>query len=144
MEHALEDLIRRYGLFAVFVGGATEGDLTLVVTGALAHLGYFGFVLATALGCLGAVCVDCIWYALGRTRATVIRSSRFYQQAGPWVEGMAERTGPREILFARLILGARIPSMIFWGIRETPFLRFVTLDTIGCAVWGLTLSGLGY
>src|SRR5262245_24162831 len=136
MEHVLEDLIRRYGLYAVYFGGATEGDLTLILTGALAHLGYFGFVPATALGCLGAVTIDSMWYMLGRNRAALIRSSRFYQQAGPWVEGLAQRVGAWEILFARFIFGARIPSMIFWGTHKVPFDRFVVLDIIGCFAWG--------
>jgi len=144
MEHVLEDLLLRYGLFAVFLGGATEGDLTLILTGALAHLGYFGFVPATAVGCLGAVCIDSFWYMLGRTRADRIRGSRFYQQAGPWVEMMAERVGPWEILFARFIFGARIPSMIFWGTRKVPFDRFLALDIVGCTAWGFVLSALGY
>jgi membrane protein DedA with SNARE-associated domain len=143
MEH-LEELIRRYGLLAVFIGGATEGDLTLVLAGALAHLHYFNFVLAAAVGSLGAVCIDSICYTLGRTRAGVIRSSRLYKQAGPTVEALAARIGPWEILIARFILGARIPSMVFWGACEIPIVRFVALDAAGCALWGGGLAALGY
>jgi membrane protein DedA with SNARE-associated domain len=144
MEQLLEDFIRRYGLLAVFVGGATEGDGTLVVSGALAHLGYFGFALATAVGGCGAVCNDCKWYALGRRGAGVVRANRFYKQAGPSVEGLVTRIGAWEILIARFVLGARIPSMIFWGTQHMAFTRFLAFDAAGCALWATILSGLGY
>jgi len=144
MEQTIESLIRRFGLIAVFVGGATEGDGTLIVTGALAHLGYFNFVVATFLGCLGAFCIDVMWYTLGRTRADSIRNSRLYSQAGASVERLAARIGAWQVVIARFIFGARIPSMIFWGMHGTPIIRFVVLDFIGCALWAGFLSGLGY
>jgi membrane protein DedA with SNARE-associated domain len=144
MEAALLSFVRRFGLLAVMLGSATEGDGTMVVAGALAHLGYFHILLAIAAGCLGAFCADCMWYTLGRTRAKSIRSSRFYAQAGPAVERIAARLGLWQITVARFILGARIPSMIFWGMNEVPFVRFALLDALGCVLWGSVLAGLGY
>lgn len=144
MEKALEDLIGRYGLLAVFVGGATEGDGTMVVTGALAHLGYFNFVVATAVGCVGALGIDMMWYGLGRWRADAIRQSRIYVRTGPTVERLAARVGMWEILVARFILGVRIPSMIFWGTQQVSLARFAVLDAAGCVLWGSVLAGVGY
>ena len=39
----IEDLIKQYGLWAVFFGVMIEGDLTLLFAGVLAHYGLFGF-----------------------------------------------------------------------------------------------------
>jgi membrane protein DedA with SNARE-associated domain len=144
METTVESLIRRFGLLAVFIGGATEGDGTLVVTGALAHLGYFGFALATGVGALGAFTIDCSWFFLGRVRGPSIRSSRLYAHAGPAVERLIGRLGVWQLVIARFIPGARIPSMIFWGMQGTPLARFAILDLIGCGAWAGLLSALGY
>jgi cation transporter-like permease len=46
----LESLVLRYGLAAVFIGSAFEGDFTLILAGVVAHLGYFPFPLAVAAG----------------------------------------------------------------------------------------------
>jgi membrane protein DedA with SNARE-associated domain len=144
VETTVESLIRRFGLLAIFVGGATEGDGTLVVTGALAHLGYFGFALATGIGALGAFAIDCSWYFLGRVRGSAIRSSRLYAHAGATVERLIGRLGVWQLVIARFIPGARIPSMIFWGMQGAPLARFAILDSIGCSAWAAVLSALGY
>ena len=44
----LEQLLVRYGVAAVFVGAAIEGDFVLILSGVVAHLGYFP--LAVAIG----------------------------------------------------------------------------------------------
>ena len=35
-------------------------------------------------------------------------------------------------------------SMLFWGVRGTPFWRFALIDAAGCALWAAALGGLGY
>ena len=45
---SFEHLILRYGLAAVFVGAAVEGDLTLILAGVAAHLDYLSFPTAVA------------------------------------------------------------------------------------------------
>jgi len=46
----LEALVLRYGLVAVFIGSAFEGDFTLILAGVAAHLGYFPFAFAVLAG----------------------------------------------------------------------------------------------
>lgn len=140
----MEQFLERYGLLAVFLGAATEGDGTATLAGALAHLGYFPFVAAFAAGWGGAVSLDWFLFAVGRRFAASIRSSLPYRHAGPTVERLAARVGMGEILVARFILGARMPSMVFWGSQGVPFWRFAAYDTVGCAAWAGALVGFGY
>jgi hypothetical protein len=42
MEHPLYDIIGQYGIYAVFALCTVEGDITLLISGVLAHSGFFG------------------------------------------------------------------------------------------------------
>jgi membrane protein DedA with SNARE-associated domain len=140
----MEELITRYGLIAVFVGAAIEGDMVVILSGVAAHLQLLHFPAALAVGWLGAVVADCVWYAVGRNRAVQARQTKAYRLVGPRIEALVARLGASEIVIARWIFGTRVASMLFWGIRGMPFARFVALDAIGCAIWATVLASLGY
>jgi len=134
----------RFGLLAVFLGTALEGDGSMILAGVLAHLGFFGLPAAMAVGGVGAVVTDLVCYGVGRHRADAIRGTRLYRRAGVAVERLVRRLGPWEVPLSRFVYGTRVGSMFFWGMQRLPFGRFVVLDVIGCAAWALALGTLGF
>jgi membrane protein DedA with SNARE-associated domain len=140
----LEHLVMRYGLGAVFLGSAVEGDFTLILGGVFAHLGYFPFPLAVAAGALGSFLSDLAWYGLGRIRGPRFRGGRFYQRVGPRIERLAARLGAAELLAARFVYGTKSASMVFWGLHGMPLPRFALVDAFGCILGSLVFTGLGY
>jgi membrane protein DedA with SNARE-associated domain len=140
----MEALITRYGLPAVFVGAAIEGDMVVILSGVAAHLQLLSFPAALATGWLGAVVADCVWYTIGRCRSAQARQTKAYRLVGPRIEELGGRLGAGEIVIARFIFGTRVVSMLFWGIHELPFARFAALDVLGCAIWATALMSLGY
>lgn len=140
----MEHFLAQYGPLAVYFGAATEGDGTATLAGALAHLGYFPFSAALAAAWAGALTLDWLLFGVGRRFSGSIRNSRLYGHAGPTVERLAARVGMSEVLFARFILGARMPSMVFWGSQSVSFWRFAVFDLIGCGAWAAALVGFGY
>lgn len=140
----LETLIVRYGLAAVFVGSAFEGDFSLILAGVVAHLGYFSFPLAMAAGTVGSMLGDLAWYALGRVRGPRFRAGRFYRRVGHRIEGLARRLGPWQILAARFVYGTKAASMLFWGLHELPLAKFLLVDSIGALIGSAVFTGLGY
>jgi membrane protein DedA with SNARE-associated domain len=140
----LQALILRFGLGAVFLGSAVEGDFTLILAGVMAHLGYFPFPLAVAAGALGSFLGDLAWYGLGRMRGPKFRGGRFYQRVGPRIERLARRLGPAELIAARFVYGTKAASMVFWGLHGMSIVRFVVIDGIGCTLGSLVFTGVGY
>jgi membrane protein DedA with SNARE-associated domain len=140
----LQHLIVQFGLGAVLLGSAVEGDFTLILAGVMAHLGYFPFPLAVAAGALGSFLGDLAWYSLGRVRGPRFRGGRFYQRVGPRIERLARRLGPAELIAARFVYGTKAASMVFWGLHGMSLLRFVVVDAIGCILGSLVFTGLGY
>jgi membrane protein DedA with SNARE-associated domain len=140
----LQEAIARYGLPAVGLGAALEGDLTLLLGGVAAHLGYFAWPLCVAVGWLGAFVSDFLWYLAGRQAAHRIRGGRLYQAVGHRVERLAERIGPWQLLTARFIYGTKNASMLFWGLHGLSPARFAAIDALGCLAGATAFAGLGY
>jgi membrane protein DedA with SNARE-associated domain len=140
----LEHLIAQYGLAAVLIGSAIEGDFTLILAGVFAHLGYFPFPLALAAGVLGSYVGDFAWYLLGRLRGPHFRAGRLYQRVGPRIERLAHRLGAAQLIAARFVYGTKAASMVFWGLHGMPVVRFAIVDAIACVIGALVFAGLGY
>ena len=140
----LQQLLIRYGLIAVLVGSAIEGDFTLLFAGVVARLGIFAFPLAVAAGALGSLVGDTAWYSLGRFRGPRFREGRFYRRVGPTVERLARQLGPWQLVAARFVYGTKSASMIFWGLHGLSFRRFLLIDSVGCVLGSLVFTSLGY
>jgi membrane protein DedA with SNARE-associated domain len=140
----LESLVVRYGLAAVFVGSAVEGDFTLILAGVFAHLGYFPFPLAVAAGAVGSLLGDLAWYTVGRMRGPRFRAGRFYRRVGHRIEALARRFGPAQLLAARFVYGTKAASMVFWGLHDLPLARFLMVDGVGVVIGSTVFTGLGY
>jgi membrane protein DedA with SNARE-associated domain len=139
-----EHLILRYGLAAVFVGAAVEGDLTLILAGVAAHLGYFSYATALAASVAGGFLGDLAWYTLGRVRGQEFRAGRLYQRVGHRIELLARRLGAAELIASRFVYGTKAASMVFWGLHGMSLPRFLLVDAIGCVLGSLVFTGLGY
>jgi len=139
-----EHLILRYGLAAVFVGAAVEGDLTLILAGVAAHLGYFSFPTALAASVAGGFLGDVAWYTLGRVRGPKFRAGRLYRRVGHRIEILAHRLGAAELIASRFVYGTKAASMVFWGLHGMSLPRFLLVDAIGCVLGSLVFTGLGY
>jgi membrane protein DedA with SNARE-associated domain len=140
----LANLVMSYGLAAVLLGSALEGDFTLILAGVFAHLGYFPYPLAVAAGALGSFLGDLAWYSLGRVRGPRFRAGRLYQRMGHRIESLAARLGPAELIAARFVYGTKAASMVFWGLHGLSLLRFVLVDGVGCVLGSFVFTGLGY
>lgn len=141
---SFEHLILRYGLAAVLLGAAVEGDLTLILAGVAAHLGYFSFPTAVAASVAGGLLGDLAWYTLGRVRGPQFRAGRLYRRVGHRIEILARRLGAAELIASRFVYGTKAASMLFWGLHGMALPRFVLVDAVGCVVGSLVFTGLGY
>ncbi len=124
-----------------------EGDITLLISGAMAHSSFFGeysFFKVFLAGMLGGIAGDCVGFAVGRIFHEKAKDYRFYQIAQPRIEKLVDKFGVFAIVISKYIYGIRAAMCVFYGIGKMPFLRFITIDAISCAVWALILAGTGY
>ncbi|MBK7704448.1 MAG: DedA family protein [Acidobacteria bacterium] len=143
----LSQLIEQYGIYAVFVLCTVEGDITLLLSGAMAHSSFFGdysFIKIFIAGTLGGMVGDSFGYMIGRVFHEKAKHYRFYQMAQPRIERLIDKFGGFAIIISKYIYGIRAGMCLFYGIAKTPFWRFLMLDAISCATWVLVLAGSGY
>ncbi len=146
MDH-LSQIIEQYGIYAVFALCTVEGDITLLISGTMAHGGFFGqysFLKVILFGTLGGMVGDSIAYGVGRVFHEKAKDYRFYQMAQPRIEKLIEKFGGFAIVISKYIYGIRAAMCVFYGIGKMPFLRFLALDAISCFIWVTLLAGAGY
>jgi len=146
MEH-LSQLIEQYGIYGVFALCTVEGDMTLLLSGVMAHGGFFGeysFLKVLLAGTLGGLVGDSFAYMIGRVFRETVKDYQFYKMTQPRIEKLIDKFGGYAILISKYIYGLRAAMCIFNGIGKMPFWRFLLLDAISCAVWVFILSGAGY
>ena len=147
MDTHLYDLIAQYGIYAVFALCTVEGDITLLISGTMAHGGLFGnygFFKVLVAGTLGGMAGDSAGYAVGRIFHENAKDYRFYQVAQPRVEKLIEKFGGSAIIISKYIYGIRVAMCVFYGVGKMPFLRFIGLSALSCFMWVMLLAGLGY
>lgn len=146
MEH-ISDIIEQFGIYAVFALCTVEGDITLLLSGVMAHGSFFGpysFWKVFLAGMLGGVAGDTAGYWFGRLFRETIKDYGFYKLAQPRIERLIEKFGGFAIIISKYIYGIRAAMCLFYGIGKMPYLRFLILDVISCSLWALLLSGVGY
>ena len=146
MEH-LSQLIEQYGIYAVFVLCTVEGDITLLISGAMAHGNFFGsysFWRVFLAGTLGGIVGDNVAYFVGRMFRKTIKDYRFYEMARPRIERLIEKFGNFALIISKYIYGIRAAMCLFYGIGRMRYLRFLALDAISCIVWAFVLASIGY
>lgn len=147
MEQQFYELVAEWGIFAVFALCTVEGDITLLLSGILAHSGFFGsysFLKVIFFGTLGGVVGDCFGYGIGRIFHENAKDYRFYQVAQPRIEKLIEKFGGSAIVISKYIYGIRVAMCVFYGVGKMPFLRFLSLSALSCFLWVSLLSGVGY
>lgn len=146
MEH-LSQLIADYGIYAVFALCTVEGDITLLLSGAMAHSEFFGrysFFKVFLAGTLGGMVGDSCGYWIGRLFHEKAKDYRFYEMTQPRIERLIDKFGGFAIIISKYIYGIRSAMCLFYGIGKMSFPRFLMLDAISCGTWVLILAGLGY
>jgi membrane protein DedA with SNARE-associated domain len=147
MEHPLYQVIEQYGIYAVFALCTIEGDITLLISGVLAHSGFFGkysFVKVLLFGTAGGMVGDMVGYYAGRTFRKTVEHYPFYQMARPRIERLVDKFGSYAVIISKYLYGIRVAMCLFYGVARMPFWRFVWLDAISCGLWVFLLSGAGY
>ncbi|RYY24805.1 MAG: DedA family protein [Sphingomonadales bacterium] len=141
----LEALIARFGLLAIGVGAAIEGEAVVLTGGLLAHqeLLPLGGVIAAAA--LGSFIADEIFFFLGRRFGAHPRIRRITERpAFARVLAMLERHPVAFVFAFRFLYGLRTISPIAIGTTTIPASRFVLLNGAAAIVWSIAITGLGY
>ncbi len=140
----IEEFIRDYGLIAVFIGVAFEGDATMILSGVASHLRLLGFNSVIVIGAVGAWVGDTIWYFIGRFAGNYFFRKTDMRYPTEKMQAYTGKFGVWSIFASRFVYGTRILTMAFWGYHRLPFIKFAIVEIVACSMWAIILGGVGY
>jgi membrane protein DedA with SNARE-associated domain len=142
---SLETLISQYGVLAVFLGAAIEGETAVFLGGVFAHRHFMAWWEAATAAALGSFAADQVWFFAGRYANRLAFVQRFLKtDAAQKVNRLLEAHPTGFILAFRFIYGMRTVSPIAIGLTSIPAHRFVVLNFIAAVVWGALITTIGY
>jgi len=141
----IEVLIARYGLAAILVGAGVEGETVVIAGGLVAHRGLLPFWGVAIAAVMGSFIADQLFFAIGRYFRGSARVRKIsVKPAFAAALGALERHPTRFILAFRFIYGLRTISPIAIGTTRVHTRKFVILNALSAAVWGVVFSSIGY
>jgi membrane protein DedA with SNARE-associated domain len=145
-EHfSLEHLISQYGVLAVFLGAAFEGETAVFLGGVFAHRHFMSWWEAATAAAIGSFAADQAWFFAGRYANRLALVQRFLKtDAAQKVSQLLEAHPTGFILAFRFIYGMRTVSPIAIGLSSVPALRFVIFNFIAAVVWAVLITTVGY
>lgn len=142
---SVESLVARYGLGALVVGAALEGETVAMIGGMLAHRGIYPLPLAWGAVLFGTFAADQAYFYAGRLfrdrpRMMRLRATATFAKA----QAMFEKRPVMFVMLFRFLYGLRTVSPAVIGASGFPPLRFFALNAAAAVVWSILFVGLGY
>ena len=141
----IEALIARFGIFAVFVGAAVEGETAVATGGLFAHRGLLALPFVIAAAAAGSFLADQVFFLVGR-------HYRHHPRLTRWTAKPAFARAIRSIahhptgfiLVFRFLWGLRTVSPIAIGTTGIGWRRFAALNALAALLWASLVSMVGY
>jgi membrane protein DedA with SNARE-associated domain len=141
----LESLIAAYGLPAIFLGCAVEGETMAFIGGIFAHRALLPYPEAALAAALGAFAADqAVFFAGRHARGHPKVVAALARPAAARVLAWLARRPTAFILGFRFVPGLRIAGPLTMGAAGVPYRLFLPLNALSAGVWGALYVGLGY
>ncbi|WP_431322864.1 DedA family protein [Rhizobium sp. YTU87027] len=141
----LERLIGEYGVLAVFLGAAVEGETAAFLGGVFAHRQLIPYWQVALAACLGSFAADQFFFLSGRyaTKWSYIQKLLGSEPIAR-VTRFLETYPTGFILAFRFIYGIRTISPVAIGVSKVSALRFAILNAIAALIWGVLITAIGF
>lgn len=141
----LAEFLARYGLWALGLGAALEGETVTVLGGIMAHRGFFSLLPAILAASLGSFLADQIFFAVGRhfRDATYVRKISA-RPAFRRTLATLERHPVGFVFAFRFLYGLRTVSPLAIGTTTLRASRFMAINAAAALLWGTCFVTLGY
>lgn len=141
----MDEWIRQYGLFAVFVGGIFEGEAVFIAAGYAVSQGYLPLVPTVLLAVVGGTLGDHAWYFLGRRWGVrLLRAVPSFRMLRVRAGRLSRRWGRGTALVARFAYGLRIVLPLLLGTTRFPLRVFFPFNVLGAVLFACTYLSVGY
>ncbi|MBE3100019.1 MAG: DedA family protein [Planctomycetes bacterium] len=142
---SLEQLVRDYGYYALFIGTCLEGETIMILGGIAARQDILRLPWVILLGFLGSLTGDQTIFFVSRRwgKQILARFPRLHVRMEK-VNRVLERHGTWYMITFRFFYGLRNPTPFVIGLSSVPAAKFIALNVLGAVLWAITLGLTGY
>ena len=146
----LVNLVEHHQVLAyavIFIGLIFEGEIILLSTGVLAHLGAVNFNFALAFILAGGIIKTFLGYYIGQFIHKKWHKNTFVSYVEKRVYEIMPRFNERpfwSIFISKFIMGANHVVIIFSGYVKVHYKTYLNAEFLATAIWAPLLLSLGY
>lgn len=141
----INHLVQHYGTLGVFLAAAAEGEIGVLVGGAMAHLGKLNMVAVAVAGWIGSFVSTQAFFHIGRSQrdgrwVRHVKHRRAFAKAMEWIERR-----PRLFCFGyRFVYGFRVVGPVGISLSGVDSRTFAIINLISALFWGIGATMLGW
>ncbi|MCW3798667.1 DedA family protein [Sphingomonas sp. BN140010] len=145
MHHAVSHWVEQYGVLGVFLAAFLEGELGVVVGGAMAHLGRLSGLHVLLAAWSAAVISAQLFFVAGRSQRDArwvhkVTDKRAFALAIRWID-----RHPRLFCLGyRFVYGMRVVGPVAISLSHMPARTFLLFNLCTALVWACVGVGLGW
>ena len=131
----------------IYVGLIFEGEIIIISTGILAHLGALNFWASLVFIVLGGFSKTFMGYALGAYLSRRHNHNRFFKYIQKQVNNFLPTFKQKpfwSIFVSKFIMGANHLVIIFSGFERINYKKFLQAEITSTLIWAPALLTLGY
>lgn len=124
-----------------------EGEVVVIFTGILAHLGALNFFVALIFILLGAFAKTFLGYSLGEYLHKKFHHHRFFNFIQKRVYTLLPKFKSKpfwSIFISKFMIGTNNVAIIFCGFERIDYRKFLKAETLATLIWAPFLLSLGY
>ena len=145
MNDAINHWIAQYGVFGVFLAAAIEGELGVVIGGAMAHLGKLNPLFVALAAWVAAFLSAQLFFYIGRSQRDSrlvhkVTDKRAFALAIKWID----RHPTLFCLFYRFVYGMRIVGPVAISLSHIKTRTYLIFNFFTALAWAIVGTGLGW
>ena len=137
--------IEQYGVLGVFLTAAAEGEIGVLIGGAMAHLGKLSPVLVAAAAWAGSFLTTQAFFHIGRAQregrwVRRVKRRKAFARTLRWIENR-----PRLFcFFYRFVYGFRVAGPIGISLSKVDAGTFAIINLVSALLWAIGATALGW
>ena len=137
--------IEQYGVLGVFLTAAAEGEIGVLIGGAMAHLGRLSVVTVALAAWAGSFLSTQAFFHLGRSQrdgrwVRHVKRRRAFAKTLKWIEKR-----PRLFCFGyRFVYGFRVAGPIGISLSDVNSKTFAAINLLSALLWSIGATALGW
>lgn len=137
--------IEQYGVLGVFLASAAEGEIGVLVGGAMAHLGRLSPVMVALAAWAGSFLSTQAFFHVGRSQRDGrwirhVKRRKAFTRALAWIE----RRPRLFCFFYRFVYGFRVAGPIGISLSKVDARTFAVINLASSLLWGIGATALGW